>query len=249
MQNVPLFSYSCKSGKEILYPLSRGKPMKVPSMKSLSNEVCFDTNYVNQRLSMPWTGLTILEKNEELKFLAVNAVSDLFEAVIHHEAVNDENEIFDTTFDNFDNYDQNPFSERQEQSFGNNSTLPNDEFLFSEHIELPVDSHRLNWLRHKPLSKLEKQHLSEWESTLPRFQKISFVTSVYQRNALPIEYQRRNEHTIKELKIKKVKKTTRNRDKKEVPAFKNCPNLKAPDLKEGTTNIFHRIHKYYLSNS
>ena len=223
--------------------------MKVPSMKSLSNEVCFDTNYVNQRLSMPWTGLTILEKNEELKFLAVNAVSDLFEAVIHNEAVNDENEIFDTTFDNFDNYDQNPFSERQEQSFGNNSTLPNDEFLFSEHIELPVDSHRLNWLRHKPLSKLEKQHLSEWESTLPRFQKISFVTSVYQRNALPIEYQRRNEHTIKELKIKKVKKTTRNRDKKEVPAFKNCPNLKAPDLKEGTTNIFHRIHKYYLSNS
>ena len=248
MQNVPLFSYSCKSGKEILYPLSRGKPMKVPSMKSLSNEVCFETNYVNQRLSMPWTGLTIFEKNEELKLLAVNAVSDLFEAVIHNEAVNDENEIFDTTFDNFDTYDQNPFSERHEQSFGNNSTLLNDEFLFSEHIELPVDSHRLNWLRHKPLSKFEKQHLSEWESTLPRFQKISFVTSVYQRNALPIEYQRRHEHTIKELKIKKVKKITRNRDKKEVPAFKNCPSLKAPDLKEGT-NIFHRIHKYYLSDS
>ena len=73
--------------------------MKVPSMKSLSNEVCFETNYVNQRLSMPWTGLTIFEKNEELKLLAVNAVSDLFEAVIHNEAVNDENEIFDTTFD------------------------------------------------------------------------------------------------------------------------------------------------------
>ena len=101
MQNVPLFSYSCKSGKEISHPLSRGKPMKVPSMKNLSNEVCFETNYVNQRLAMPWTGLTILEKNEELKLLAVNAIGDLFEAVIHNEVVNAEFEIFDTTFDNF----------------------------------------------------------------------------------------------------------------------------------------------------
>ena len=61
--------------------------MKVPSMKYLLNNVCFSANYMNQRLSMPWTGLTIFEKNEELKLLAVNAVGDLFESVIHNEAI------------------------------------------------------------------------------------------------------------------------------------------------------------------
>ena len=44
----------------------------------------------------------------------------------------------------------------------------------------------------------EKQQLSEWEASLPRFQKISFVTGVYQRqHFLPTEYKRRNEHNIR----------------------------------------------------
>ena len=75
--------------------------MKLPSMKYLSKELCFKTDYINQRLSMPWTGLTMLEKDNDLQLLAVNAVGDLFEAVIHHETVHEDTEIFDTTFDVF----------------------------------------------------------------------------------------------------------------------------------------------------
>ena len=69
-----------------------------------------------------------------------------------------------------DNYDYDPFSDMQsERSFAtSNSTMANDEFLFTEHMELPVDSYSLNWLRHKPLSRSEKEHLNEWESSLPR---------------------------------------------------------------------------------
>merc|ERR1712241_690564 len=116
-----LAHYSCKTGKEILYPLSRGKPMKVPSMKSLCDEVCFNSEYTNKRLMMPWTGLTMLEKNKELSLVAVNAVGDLFEAVINHEDKNEtvnehsEHNDFGGSFDMFDDEDQfqnaYPFSE------------------------------------------------------------------------------------------------------------------------------------------
>ena len=203
--------------------------MKLPSMKYLANELCFKNDYINQRLSMPWTGLTMLEKDNDLQLLALNAVGDLFEAVIHHETVNEDTEIFDATFDMFEeSYHNESFSDK-EKNFGTDS-ISNDEF----HIEMPVDSFRLNWLRHKHLSSLDKDHLSEWVSSLPRFKKISFVNSVYRRHALPTEYIRRHEHTIKEV-TKKVDKKTRKRQKdpkKEVtPMFKNCPNLKVPDFK------------------
>ena len=136
-----LAHYSCKTGKEILYPLSRGKPAKIPSMKSLCNEVCFRSEYTSQRLMMPWTGLTMLEKDKELILVAVNAVGDLFEAVIGNEVLNEDMEqttfgasFGDTSFDMFDY--ENPFHNcsysEKEKTFIQNTSIPSDEFLFTE---------------------------------------------------------------------------------------------------------------------
>ena len=115
-------------------------------MKSLCNEVCFRSEYTSQRLMMPWTGLTMLEKDKELILVAVNAVGDLFEAVIGNEVINEHMEqtnfgasFGDTSFDMFD-YEE-PFhncsySEKEKTFIQNTSIQRFVENLVNSRVKL-----------------------------------------------------------------------------------------------------------------
>ena len=89
--------FSCQTEKDILYPLSRGRPVQIQSLRSVMNQVPMESDHARHRLNLPWTGMTIREEENVLKFMAVNYVGDIFEAVLKHEEIGSKK--FDSTLD------------------------------------------------------------------------------------------------------------------------------------------------------
>ena len=73
------------------YPLSRGYPALVPSMRHILNEHLFQDERIGYKVKVPWFGLTTFKSENVLKILTVNAVGDLFEASLDNQNTEDTN--------------------------------------------------------------------------------------------------------------------------------------------------------------
>ncbi len=240
--NVKLSCQNAKGGKaDIQFPLSRGKPVKMPSIKYLLNEYIFESDSSIQRLSLPWTGCHLSEKHSsnELQFLAVNVVGDIFKAVLSHESLAED--------DILDLQEADPYSDLETSTQKSLDSSFFSSNLVNEHIEVPVDTYSLSWLKFKKISKIEQKLLQDWEEKLPKFRKYSFAGAIYKRKSLPTEEKFKLEHSIQELQFEKVKgrrlkksfyldsaekahkKTRKSKNPKKLedhpPFLKKCPDL------------------------
>ena len=133
--------------------------------------------------------------------------------------------------DTFDMSDVDPFSDVEASS--TQKSFVSEEFMWNEHVEMAVDSYKLNWLKARELSLIEKSQLKSWESNLPLFSKVSFVTQVYRRAPLPKSYEDRLDHSLPEIILKKGKKLRRKSNFQETAdAFLKKRNFKNPKVKE-----------------
>ena len=131
---------ACQLKKPYTYPLSRGYPCLVPSMKYLLNEHLFDDERITHRVKLPWLGFQAYKSENDLKIMAVNAVGDIYESTL----INENTDPKDTTIycDETQNFDES------------------QDFQLPEQITLPVDSHRLEWLKFKYLTLGDKEILN-----------------------------------------------------------------------------------------
>ena len=76
---------SCQNTTNPTYPLSRGYPALVPSMRYILNQHLFQDERIGYKVKVPWLGLTTFKSENELKIMTVNAVGDLFEASLDNQ--------------------------------------------------------------------------------------------------------------------------------------------------------------------
>ena len=226
------------SAKDIIYPISRGKPVILPSMNYLINSHSF--HYGQDRLNVPWTGMTILnsENSREIQLLAVNAVGDIFQTVLNHDSrynldLQEQNPDLNTTLD---------FDAESVRSF-NTSFNKSEDVIALEHLNLPSDNYNLEWMKFRQLHPNEHNFLESWESKIDKYRKISFASEIFQRDALPQNIDKRLIHTFKEIPIQKKVIEYRYLDGK----FKNCPLL--PSLEKITQKNKDKNYKYKRSKS
>ena len=82
---------SCQNTTNPTYPLSRGYPALVPSMRYILNQHLFQDERIGYKVKVPWLGLTTFKSEKELKIMTVNAVGDLFEASLDNQNTEDLN--------------------------------------------------------------------------------------------------------------------------------------------------------------
>ena len=185
--------------------------------------------------------MTILssEKESEIKLVAVNAVGDLFKAVLNHESRLNQDIIDQTNYDDvtmdFDLDDSEINTtvhatstifdgESSVRSF--NTSKSEDLMALEMYSSHPVDNYKLEWMKFRELNQKEHEVLDNWEQQLKTFRKVAFASELFQREALPQNIDKRKIHTIKEIPSKeKDNKTGPKEYKYFVGKFKNCPFL------------------------
>ena len=185
--------------------------------------------------------MTILssEKESEIKLVAVNAVGDLFKAVLNHESRLNQDIIDQTNYDDvtmdfdLDDSEINTTVHATSTIFDGESSVRSFNTSKSEDLMAlemyssdPVDNYKLEWMKFRELNQKEHEVLDNWEQQLKTFRKVAFASELFQREALPQNIDKRKIHTIKEIPSKeKDNKTGPKEYKYFVGKFKNCPFL------------------------
>jgi hypothetical protein len=222
-----------KKSCDIIYPLTRGKPVCLPSTKSLLNSIPFDKDSTRDRINVPWTGMSILasaEEDQRLKIMAVNAIGDIFLSVLEHKETFEQTVVkmardittdatsydhdvtnadlsdLDDMIDPFSQLSQSPIKE----TTANQSTALNrsDLNVTQELVSAPMDHHKLEaFLLPRKLTKSDKTYLKTWETNLPSYDKVWFASSIFIRDGLPKQdIETKNKRTIKRVCRKPVPK-------------------------------------------
>jgi hypothetical protein len=170
--------------------------------------------------------------------VAVNAVGDLFKAVLNHESRLNQDIIEETSTMDFDmTIDDSEINttihatsigadaESSVRSFNTslNKSSVEDLMALEMYSSLPVDNYKLEWMKFRGK---EHEVLDNWEQQLKTYKKVSFASELFQREALPQNIDKRKIHTIKEIPSKEKDNRTGPREYKYfVGKFKNCPFL------------------------
>ena len=144
--------------------------------------------------------MTILssEKESEIKLVAVNAVGDLFKAVLNHESRLNQDIIDQTNYDDvtmdfdLDDSEINTTVHATSTIFDGESTVRSFNTSKSEDLMAlemysshPVDNYKLEWMKFRELNQKEHEVLDNWEQQLKTFRKVAFASELFQREALP----------------------------------------------------------------